>query len=80
MCFLFVCLFLLILCLYFFLGTRIGFAHSDYVVEESVGVVSVLVSVLYGELDGNATFRLMTVNGTAVGMEHCLHACTIITI
>ena len=32
--------------------------------------MSVMVSVLNGELDRNATFRVTTVNGTAVGMEH----------
>ena len=53
-----------------FLEPRIGFAHSSYVVHESEGFVSVEVRVLNGERGTNATFRVTTVSGTAVGMEH----------
>ena len=51
------------------------FARSSYVVDESVGLVSVLVSVLNGEY---ATFRVTTVNGTAVGREHSISSNVII--
>ena len=43
-----------------------------FTVDESEGLVSVLVSVLNGELDRNITFRVTTVNSTAVGMEHSI--------
>ena len=54
--------------LLFFTDVRIGFAQDSYSVGEAAGTVSVSVRVLEGELGINATVRLTTADGTAIGM------------
>ena len=45
----------------------IGFGDVAYNVKEGDGSVSISFGVLSGTLGGIATFRVTTVNGTAVG-------------
>ena len=52
---------------------RIGFAQGSYSVGEAAGAVSVSVTVLEGELGINATVKLTTADGTAIGMLFVTH-------
>ena len=53
--------------LLFSTDVRIGFARGSYSVGEAAGTVSVSVTVLEGELGINATVKLTTADGTAIG-------------
>ena len=49
----------------FFPEVTIGFSQIGYVVQESVGVASVSVRLLSGQLDEEVSVRLTSSDGTA---------------